>query len=330
VQDLWLAEARSLLAAYGLRPQRLLIKPLSGGQDNLNLLLEVDARRLVLRRYHVTPPDEVDWELALVEALCLRGFPTAPLCSTVDGRRRVEWGGFPAALFGFVEGDHPAEDSASAATQAAVAVAALHDVTAGLVLPYPRSPLDMARLDRLRAFAAASGERLSDPDLGAFLEAINRYRQEWSARVAGAAEALPRGVLHHDAHAGNLLVDRHGALVALLDFDEAHPGYLLLDVAALVGAWASAEDLSLNWLRAAEVVQAYSARRPLSDAECDLLPDALALYYLADAANYVRSALLVDPSRHAVADCHARQRFLRLTAGAAWRDESRVRLLARP
>jgi homoserine kinase type II len=327
-QDITVAELAALLGEYGVAVGDLRITPLEGGEDNLNLLLEVGGRRLVLRRYDVTPSAEVAWELALIAALCDRGFPTAPVLSTMGGERSVSLHGRPAALFGFVEGRHPAEDSTEGARVAALAIAELHRLTGDLVLPQARSPLDLARLARLEAFAAEAAPRLGDPDLPAFLERAAAFRAAWERRVARREGALPRGVVHHDARAGNLLLDAEGRLVALLDFDEAHPGPLFADVAALVGAWASSPtEWPFSWTRAAGVVAAYSRRRALTAAETDLLPDAVALYHLADAAEYVRRALLADPTRHAVADCHAYERFRRLTGAPGWGEAARARLL---
>jgi Ser/Thr protein kinase RdoA (MazF antagonist) len=327
-QDATLAEVSALLAAHGAATGGLRITPLGGGVDNLTLLLEVGGRRLVLRRYDVTPPAEVEWEPALIAALCARGFPTAPLLATLSGERHVLLHDRPAALFAFVEGTHLGEATPEGADAAALAIAGLHRLAGDLVLPQARSPLDLARLARLEAFAAQGVARPGDPDLPAILADAAAFRSAWERRVAVYDGALPRGVVHYDAHAGNLLLHAAGRLVALLDFDEAHPGLLLADVAALVGAWAGrATEWPFSWARAARVVATHGRRRPLTAAEVDLLPDAVALYHLADAAEYVRRALLADPTRHAVADCHAYERFRRLTGSRHWREAARARLL---
>ena len=53
--------------------------------------------------------------------------------------------------------------------------------------------------------------------------------------VHGNAEC---GIIHHDLHSGNFLVDAEdGAITAMLDFSEGHYGMLVFDLAILLGSW---------------------------------------------------------------------------------------------
>ena len=67
---------RELLSAYGRTPKMLLIEQMDSWWFNLVLRVQADGEKLVLRRYGVTPPEEVQWELAVLEYLATHDFPT--------------------------------------------------------------------------------------------------------------------------------------------------------------------------------------------------------------------------------------------------------------
>ena len=336
-RDDWSAEeVRELLADYGCYPVELHVAPLPGGWENLNLRIDVDppdGERLVLRRYDVTDPVEVPWELELLRFLTEQGFPTAPLLPRTDGGLATTLGGRPAALFAFVLGKHPQWGSPRAAEQATAVVAQLHEVTAGLSLSYPRTRLDnRQRLARFQAWLAERGCPPQETALAQLAEHVRESSAAFAARLAPHARALPYGVVHHDAHGNNLLVDAQGNLVALLDFDDAHETYLLADLAVLVDVWgtdfADTERSRFAPERAARVLATYTQRRQLTDVEWELLPDFLALYNLADATSYVSGKIKRGaPANQAVADCGAYARFRERTSQADWRHTARNQLL---
>jgi homoserine kinase type II len=330
-----LPEVRDFLAAYGRTPSRLEAAPLPGGWENLNLSVDADAEQFVLRRYDVTDPAEVQWEIELIGYLTERAFPTPALIPRLDGGKLGIFGGRPAALFAFVAGHHPRTDTPGAAAAAAAIVAELHLVTAGLALPYPRTRLDnRRRLRRFQEWFQARAAAPDEPALRRLLDQTTQYSAELAARleaVTVAHGALPRGVVHHDAHGNNLLFDDAGRLVALLDFDDAHETFLLADVAVLLDSWGvERTQYRFEPDRARRVLDAYVRRRPLTPAERDLLPDVMALYNLADATSYVMGRIEEGrPAERAVADCNQYARFCERTAAQDWRDRLRDQLALR-
>lgn len=324
------AAVRALLAEYGRTPQDLAVSELAGGQENRNLLVEAGGERLVLRRYDATPPEEVPWELALLRFLTGAGFPTAPLVERPDGGLAATFGGRPVALFRFVQGRHPEGNVPSAADQAAAVIARLHAVTDGLQLPYPRSRMDSRQ--RLARFLTWREEqaRAPEPELARFGAQVEAYAATFAGRLAPHERSLPRGVVHHDAHAGNLLFDDAGRLVALLDFDDAHESYLLADVAVLLDVWGTdPETHRFSPERAARTLRSYDRRRPLQPGELELLPDFLALYRLADATSYVASRVQRGvPADRALADCGQYAKFVQATDTPDWQDRLRTALTA--
>ena len=322
-------EVRGLLAGYGRRPRALAVAALAGGIENLNLRVDADGELLVLRRYDATAPAEVPWELELLRRLVARRFPTAPPIARPDGALLSTFADRPAALFAYVPGRHPAPDDPRAAAQAADAVARLHELTEGLALPHPRTRMDSRRrLARFRTWLEARGPRPNEAALARLAAEVEAYTAELDARLGPRAGALPRGAIHHDAHADNILVDEAGRLVALLDFDDAHEAFLLGDLAVLLEAWGSEPaSHALAPERTGVVLRAYRARRPLGEAEFELLPDFLALYSLADSVQYVADHVESGmPAERAAADCNQYARFRAWTARPGWRDRLRASL----
>ena len=151
----------------------------------------------------------------------------------------------------------------------------------------------------------------------------------FAGRVGRHRAALPGGVVHHDAHAGNVLVDAAGRVVALLDFDDAYPGLLLADLANLLWYWAAPwADPRLDLGRAARLVACYHRARPLGAAEREVLPDLVARRLLARAVADVRRALRDAPADPAADGLPALARYRELTAHPHWRRELRTALLA--
>ena len=117
------------------------------------------------------------------------------------------------------------------------------------------------------------------------------------------------------------MVFRGGRAVALIDFDDACPGFLVSDLAVMLAGWAT--DRQTHALlpdRAAHLLNAYNALRPLTPAERDLLPDFLLLFGISDDCATVLSALREDTSTNdAVAECTRSLAFLDQATSPAWR-----------
>jgi homoserine kinase type II len=327
------------LAGFGRAPRRLSVTPLPCWWCNLVLLLDADGERLVLRRYGITPPEEVLWELALLRHLGRHGFPTIAPLTRGDGAPHGAFGGLPAVLYPYVEGHDgcaPALDPRRAMAETAATIARLHSLTRDLVLPHPRerSGSDSRRLvDRFLRFVRQRGIAPGEHALAALAEDTARQREAFGRRLAAREVDLPRGIVHHDAHCRNVLF-RSGQLVALIDFDDACPSFLAADLAVLLGSWAlvggpDGDGLPLDPGRAAHVLRAYEGVRPLTRAERELLPDFLLLYLLGDGLVDVQTRLEQGfPAEEAVAGCALYHRFRRFAAAPDWRAATRRALEA--
>jgi homoserine kinase type II len=312
----------AFLAARGIEGAAV-VGALEGGEENENLLVEADGRRAVLRRYRWRAIADVEWELAVVGHLAAHGFPTPAAIGDagwLDGR--------PAVVFPFVEGRHPERESLEAAEAVVRALARLHELTAGLELPAGRAGGDMWRMMRFRR-ELAEGAHRGHPEVGELAERIEAFREVFLAATAGVWAGLPAGVVHHDAHAGNVLFDDGGRLVALLDFDMAHAGPRVVELGSVVHCWASEPypAWGIDWPRARRLVRAYDEAVGLDAAERAVLSYVVGLYYLADATDYVRNRLARNPAYLAVSGCSMYRRFRELTAREDWAEVVREELL---
>lgn len=303
------SDLADFLQGYGLPMAGLTTAPLAGGEDNLNLRVEVGGTAYVVRRYDITAPQEVDFELAVVAHLADRGFPTPPPLRRRDGALAGSLDGRPAALFPYVDGHHPQGRPLWAGEAVAAALAELHLLTVGFIGPTIRTRTDGNRLLGLRALLQGRAA-----PLGAFapvLAAVQRCLTEHPRIAAG----LPTAVVHHDAHGGNVLFDDAGRLVALLDFDEAYADHGLTDVARLLLAWARGEQgEGLDRHRATRLLSAYVSRRPLSQAEQNALPHFLCFTTLADAAEYLTGLWRADPHAASPEGCRSWALYRHLVA----------------
>lgn len=326
-------EVQNFLAAYGRAPRRMEVEQLESWWWNVVLRVEADGERLVLRRYGVTPAEEVLWELALLRQLRAHDFPTIAPLARPDGAPCGTFAGKPAILYPYVEGHngcHPDLDPHLAMAETAALIARLHRLTQDLVLPHPRvrSGTDSRRLlAQFLRFTLGRGVAPGERELARMVEHAERCADEVATRLAPLERDLPRGIVHHDAHCGNVLF-RGGRLVALIDFDDACPGYLVADLAQLIGTWAiDSHTHALRPERATHLMRSYQQYRALTTAERDLLPDAVVLFTLGDAAAYVEGRLERGAAGdEAVTDCDAYRTFRQLTAVPGWRDALRAAL----
>ncbi|MFI2180827.1 phosphotransferase enzyme family protein [Streptomyces buecherae] len=187
--------------------------------------------------------EEAEWCHAVARCAARGGLAEAvvPL-RTADGRTVVRAEGRPVSLWPYVEGGWADERDARQAEQAARLLARLHRALSGAVVPGRPVVADLTV--GLRGEVAYAHPALRDPELDAWLAAFSR----------GARREHP---LHGDYYHGNLLVDAHGRLVAVLDWDEAlvAPPEVELAGAALEFAGEFGDD----WAACRRFVDAYLA-----------------------------------------------------------------------
>lgn len=197
---------------------------LTGGWANDVFVAESQVGRVVVRVKHPpSVPESVAWEHGLLARL-EPAFPEAlaPVPAR-DGSTFFLHDGNAVWLLPYVDG-RPAERDAHCLAAARL-LARLHALTIGLG-SRPRPGVEgFAQLRTLNARALPAGWR----------ERVARHHD----RALALLDALPRrplldGVVHGDFYRGNVLV-RDDAVVALIDWEEAHRAPLVSDLAN--GVW---------------------------------------------------------------------------------------------
>jgi Ser/Thr protein kinase RdoA (MazF antagonist) len=305
----------------------LTARPLDAWWTNLVLLIEADSERLVLRRYGTTPAEEVAWEIALLEHLRRHDFPVIrPLLSEAGAALSAFLGG-PAIVYPYIKGEALPKDSPlrpKAAVDAAALIGRLGAVSQGVVLPHPRvrSGTSSARmLANALNWSEERGIRSGESVLRTFLGDVRRELEGMEGWLAPLSAALPAGAVHHDAHPGNVLF-RDGRLVALLDFDDAYPGYLVEELPVLLDSWATDWDTpTLLESPACAVLEAYQHERPLAPVEMEVLPYFHLAYLLGDAAaGLLAWAGRGRPPEDFVIQSEGYRRYQAFRSERAWRD----------
>lgn len=256
-------EARALCAQYGLSFES--IEPLPAlGTVNSNFRLRASGRVWFLRLNEGKREADVAGEVALVGKLRAHGLPTPEIVRARDGRAIVPAAGRPATLFPWLDGREAHPDPRNPSTVALVgqALARLHRAGWGMTAAeLPRNYYSLDELER-RLESFADDLRVADI-VPALRYELDRARRRRSA---------PSGLIHQDLFPDNVLVDGAGALVAVLDFEQATWGIFVYDVAVAINAWCWTGS-RIEKAAADAVLAAYEALRPLDFSERSRLVD---------------------------------------------------------
>jgi homoserine kinase type II len=251
-------ELHALARAYDLGELRD-NRGIEAGTVNTSYALDLAAGRYFLRIYEEQGHEGATREAALLEHLAAAGVPTPAPVRGRDGAFVRTVAGKPAALFPWVAGDMLCQRAvtAPAARQVGAALARVH--RAG---PAPGVPLGggrfgpaehVARCDRV----AASSDLAARAEAGPLRAAVERVAAQRTAQ-------LPSGLVHGDLFRDNVLWSG-GSIAALLDFESAHSGPFVYDLAVTILSWSFSTELLPDIARA--IAEGYRSERELEPAE---------------------------------------------------------------
>jgi len=236
------------------------------GCVNSNFAVSAAGTRYFLRINEGKDEADVRYESELVEALADVGVPTPAPLRARGGEPFVLDAGRFVSLFPWIEGVHREPEEVSVADAGAVgaALAGLHVAGASLSERFRRASRYRFE-DVVARFESFRGS--DDPEL---VPAIRAIEEEiaWQESGRAARESVACGVIHGDLFTDNVFF-RDGALVALIDFEQASSGSLAYDLAVCVDAWCFREDFDPALVGA--LVAGYGAVRPLAGGEIDAL-----------------------------------------------------------
>lgn len=247
------AELRAFVDAYDLGPLGS-HEGIEAGTVNTSYRLELGDRRWFLRIYEEQGADGAAREAELLGHLAAAGVPTPTPAVARDGRRTRTLAGKPAALFPWVDGQMVCTRGVTPAHGRAVGAALARVHLAG---PPPGRPLGggrfgpaeiIARCDRVAASRDASARAEAEP----LREAVRA--------VAARRRKVASGLVHGDLFRDNVLWDG-SRIAALLDFESAHEGPFVFDLAVTILSWSFGSSFDASIARA--IVDGYrSVREP--------------------------------------------------------------------
>lgn len=264
-------EAAALLARLQLGQLREL-RGIEGGIENTNYFATTDQGEWVLTLFERLTFEQLPFYLHLMKHLAQRGIAVPDPAADRDGEILHTLLGKPAAVVNRLRGHSelaPREEHC----------AAVGDMLARMHLAARDFPRSQPNLRGLAWWNETVPVVLPyvDSDAAALLRSELAFQNHVAS--GSAYSALPRGPIHADLFRDNVLFDDDDAnptLTGFFDFYFAGVDSWLFDIAVCLNDWCV--DLASgrhDGGRAAAFLHAYDARRPLAEAERQLLPAAL-------------------------------------------------------
>ncbi len=275
--------------AYGLEVREIVV--LGRAPDRSTLHLRTAAGDRVLKLYRGSRVELVEGYVQALRTAEAHAIPAPRLLDTADGRSWITVDGGRALLLTHLQGEHVDADPDTMRDLGALA-ARVHLIPG----EGPAAAWSVAHLrDEIRRGA-------EDPALGRLAGWERIPDVVGAVERLPAMEDLPQGLVHTDLWPGNAVRTPDGE-IALLDWDDAGRGTVVLDIGYVLQATCVADDPP-GWREdlARAFLDAYRAVRPLTGTETEAIGDAMsfgALYYV-----------LMHEQRTISLDLWARARFI--------------------
>jgi homoserine kinase type II len=252
------AELKALVDAYDLGALDS-AEGLEAGTVNTSYRLVLGGRRFFLRIYEEQGLEGAEQEAALLLHLAAAGVPTPTPEAGRDGARTRVVAGKPAALFPWVDGAMICTAGVTVEHAEAIGAALARVHLAG---PPPGRALGGGRFGPVEI--AARCDRVSSSRDESARVLAGELRERVRAIAARRDDSIPRGLVHGDLFRDNVLwsSDR---ISALLDFESAHEGPFVFDLAVTILSWSFRDDFELTVARA--IVSGYRSVRDLEERE---------------------------------------------------------------
>jgi homoserine kinase type II len=261
--DVGVEELAAFLGAYDLG-DLLAYKGIAEGVENSNFLLHTSRGYYILTLYEKrVAASDLPFFLGLMEHLAARGLTCPQPVKNRAGETLGRLVGRPAAIVTFLDGMWIRRPSATHCAGLGGALAELHLAGADFSMTRANA-LSVAGWRALYETAKDRADGVQGGLAAAIAAELDLLAGAWPGD-------LPQGVIHADLFPDNVffLGDR---LSGLIDFYFACTDTLAYDVAICLNAWCFEPDHAYNVTKGRALLQAYAARRALSDAERAALP----------------------------------------------------------
>lgn len=248
------SEVAAWLARYSVGAVQELL-PISEGIENTNYFLTTTEGRYVLTLYERVPAEDLPFYLNFTAHLANSGVAVPnPIADRTGGLFSI-LNGRPAALTQRVPGRPVMQPSAIHCTSVGRELGRLHNAsrTFRTRISNKRGPAWALSTSRaIRPFVSAEQNALIENEI--------RFQRE------RRQTRLPNGAIHADLFRDNVLFDGE-RLSGLIDFGFAATDEFAYDLAITANDWCVADDGEFDMTRLHSLLAAYSAERPLVEAE---------------------------------------------------------------
>ena len=261
-------EAASLVARLGLG-ELTGLHGIRSGIENTNYFADTASGSYVLTVFERLTHAQLPFYLHLMKHLAERGIPVPGPKADATGAILHTLSAKPAAVIDRLPGGHRLAPDAAHCARLGTMLARMHLAGGDFAMRQPN-------LRGLAWWAETVPVVLPflTPEQRALIESELAYQQQLAASAAHAA--LPRGAIHADLFRDNAMFDAGpdgDVLTGVFDFYFAGIDAFAFDIAVCINDWCI--DLATGQLveaRAAALVEAYAAVRPLTGGERRLLP----------------------------------------------------------
>ena len=235
------------------------LKGISSGIENSNFFLTTTHGQYVLTLFEKLTRSELPFYIHLMAHLARHGIPCPAPIADRDNEYLGQLNGKPAAIVSLLAGASEMSPGAAHCAAIGAILADMHIAgqTYGRRLDNPREPRWWRETaPRVMPFLASDEQTMPAEELR--FQGTHRH------------DELPRGVVHADLFRDNCLFEMSAGIPrvgGIIDFYFAGNDVLLFDVAVTVNDWCSDAAGALDAARAAALLAAYHAVRPLSAAE---------------------------------------------------------------
>lgn len=244
------------------------------GVMNLNWQLTTELGTFAVKRLTDRPPEAVRAGQELLPRLAEKGFPIAAPRKTQEDQLLIKIDDFRYAVNDWILGRHPTGDDLDLDSCTALGdlVGRLHPALTDLCPPAPDHLADSpttvaearAELVRFARRAQQTGDDFGRDEIPRRLELLDVL----AGQRPPDADLTPCGWTHGDLNPLNLLVDDHGRITCLLDWDrlDVRPyGLEVVRTATILFSAGGRSPLDLD--RTAAFVRGYRARIPIDLAD---------------------------------------------------------------
>ena len=239
-------------------------KGIAEGVENSNFLLMTNQAPYILTLYEKrVDKGDLPFFLGLMEHLAAGEVPCPTPIRGRDGQVLRELCGRPAAVISFLKGVWPRRISLFHCREVGRDLAEMHLKGRGFPLRRPNA-LSVAGW---RALFTACQSRADEVETGL----ADTLAGELELLEANWPADLPAGVIHADLFPDNVFFDGE-RLTGLIDFYFACDDHFAYDLAVCLNAWCFEHGGEFNVTKARQLLSAYRAVRPFSDAELAALP----------------------------------------------------------